>query len=52
MINDGYGERYAIVTADLTVKIVSTEDEAIRFMEINVDSFYKRIGASDALFFN
>ena len=52
MINDGYDGRYAIVTADLTVKIVSTEDEAIRFMENNVDSFYKRIGVSDALFFN
>jgi len=52
MINDGYDGRYAIVTADLTVNIVSTEDEAIRFTENNVDSFYKRIGVSDALFFN
>ena len=44
MIKDGYDGRYAIVTADLTVSIVSTEDEAIRFMENNVDSFYQRIG--------
>ena len=33
MINDGYDGRYAIVTADFTVNIVSTEDEAIRFTE-------------------
>jgi hypothetical protein len=44
MIKDGYDGRYAIVTADLTVRIVSTEDEAIRFMENNADSFYQRIG--------
>ena len=41
MVNSG---RYAIVTADFTVNIVSTEDEAIRFIENNVDSVYQKIG--------
>jgi hypothetical protein len=44
MINDGYDGSYAIVTADLSVKIISTEDEAIRYVNENSDSFYKRIG--------
>ena len=44
MIQDGYSGRYAIITADLTVNIVSTEDEAIRFIENNGYSVYQRIG--------
>lgn len=46
MIKDGYSGWYAVVKPDLSVMIVSTEDEAITASEENPKSFIHRIDES------
>jgi hypothetical protein len=43
MLKDGYGGRYAIVMEDLSIQIVSTEDEAINIFEKEPNCFFSRI---------
>jgi len=50
LIKDGFSGRYAVIAEDHSVKIVSTETEAIDLIESNPNSFFRRIGCSNALF--
>ena len=51
LIKDGFRGQYAVIAEDDdTVKIFSTETEAIDFIESNPNSFFRRIGCSNALF--
>jgi hypothetical protein len=51
LIKDGFSGRYAVIAEDDdSVKFFSTETEAIDFIESNPNSFFRRIGCSNALF--
>lgn len=52
LVEGGFSGRYAVIAEDHSVKIFSTETEAIDFLESNPNSFIHRIGCSNALFYS